>query len=143
MKLHPSNLMILYAGFSALLILSGCNSHHSVTLQGELKTWHTLTLSFEGPEVSEQSYPNPFLNYRLNVEFTNETDTFTQVRATGSNHGRSPSLNIFAYENDVGDGNNDLARILIQFPMTELSGKIYTDLTIPSSSVQYKLKILL
>ncbi|MDF1549050.1 MAG: DUF5060 domain-containing protein, partial [Bacteroidales bacterium] len=34
--------------------------------------WHTITLSFKGPETSELAKENPFLNYRLNVEFKNE-----------------------------------------------------------------------
>ncbi|MEM7298088.1 MAG: kelch repeat-containing protein, partial [Bacteroidota bacterium] len=31
--------------------------------------FHTITLNFEGPETSEQNEDNPFLNYRLVVEF--------------------------------------------------------------------------
>lgn len=34
--------------------------------------WHTLTLSFKGPESSEMAQENPFLNYRLLVDFKNE-----------------------------------------------------------------------
>lgn len=34
--------------------------------------WHTITISFKGPETSELAEENPFLNYRLNVEFKNE-----------------------------------------------------------------------
>ncbi|MEQ8549479.1 MAG: DUF5060 domain-containing protein [Cyclobacteriaceae bacterium] len=34
--------------------------------------WHTITLSFKGPETSESAQENPFLNYRLSVEFQNE-----------------------------------------------------------------------
>ncbi|WP_346880913.1 DUF5060 domain-containing protein [uncultured Algibacter sp.] len=36
--------------------------------------WHTITLPFSGPETSETATNNPFLNYRLSVEFScNET----------------------------------------------------------------------
>ncbi len=38
-------------------------------ISGELKKWHKITLSFDGPNTSETSTPNPFLDYRLNVEF--------------------------------------------------------------------------
>ncbi len=31
--------------------------------------WHTITLPFTGPETSEAAVDNPFLNYRLTVEF--------------------------------------------------------------------------
>ncbi|MGV3559635.1 DUF5060 domain-containing protein, partial [Larkinella arboricola] len=43
----------------------------SVTVQGELKKWHKITLLIEGPSTSETNGSNPFLNYRLNVTFTN------------------------------------------------------------------------
>ncbi|WP_298532991.1 DUF5060 domain-containing protein [uncultured Algibacter sp.] len=36
------------------------------------KQWHTVTLGIEGPETSESDKDNPFLNYRLEVEFYNE-----------------------------------------------------------------------
>ncbi|RXP55107.1 DUF5060 domain-containing protein [Lutibacter sp. HS1-25] len=39
-------------------------------ITGELKKWHKVTLTFEGPETSETENYNPFLNYRLNVLFT-------------------------------------------------------------------------
>ena len=38
-------------------------------ISGELRKWHKITLTFDGPETSETSAPNPFLDYRLNVEF--------------------------------------------------------------------------
>lgn len=44
----------------------------NVTVSGELKKWHTLTLTFNGPECSETDEYNPFFNYRLNVTFTHQ-----------------------------------------------------------------------
>lgn len=41
--------------------------------------WHTITLSFKGPETSEAAQENPFLNYRLSVEFKNK-DTKQSIR---------------------------------------------------------------
>ncbi|WP_109438165.1 DUF5060 domain-containing protein [Aquimarina sp. AU119] len=41
------------------------------------KQWHTVTLSFAGPETSETASDNPFLNYRLNVEFKHEKTQYT------------------------------------------------------------------
>lgn len=38
-------------------------------ISGELKTWHKVTLTFDGPATSESADPNPFLYYRLNVTF--------------------------------------------------------------------------
>src|SRR5690606_19653236 len=36
---------------------------------GELKRWHTITLTFDGPFTSETATPNPFTDYRLDVTF--------------------------------------------------------------------------
>ena len=38
-------------------------------LSGELKQWHKVTLTLDGPHASEQGEPNPFLDYRLQVTF--------------------------------------------------------------------------
>ena len=40
-------------------------------LTGALKKWHTVILTFDGPQTGEQAEPNPFLDYRLSVTFTN------------------------------------------------------------------------
>ncbi len=37
---------------------------------GELRTWHKVTLTWDGPATSETAQPNPFTDYRLNVTFT-------------------------------------------------------------------------
>jgi hypothetical protein len=44
----------------------------SATVSGELKKWHTITLTFTGPNASETSPSpnNPFLDYRLQVSLT-------------------------------------------------------------------------
>jgi hypothetical protein len=39
-------------------------------ISGELKKWHKVTFTFEGPGVSETDEFNPFMNYRLDVLFT-------------------------------------------------------------------------
>jgi hypothetical protein len=40
------------------------------TITGERRKWHTVTLDFHGPELSETATgPNPFLDYRLHVRF--------------------------------------------------------------------------
>lgn len=41
-------------------------------ITGEMKRWHKVTLTFDGPETSETAAYNPFMNYRFNVEFTHE-----------------------------------------------------------------------
>lgn len=43
-------------------------------IQGELKKWSPVTVSFHGPAMEESaSAPNPFLDYRLQVEFRSPT----------------------------------------------------------------------
>ncbi len=44
----------------------------TASISGELKKWHKVTLTFEGPEVSETDDYNPFLHYRLNVTFSHK-----------------------------------------------------------------------
>jgi hypothetical protein len=36
-----------------------------------IQQWHTITLNFKGPHVTESDADNPFLNYKLDVYFTN------------------------------------------------------------------------
>ncbi len=45
-------------------------------ITGELKKWHKITLTFDGPQADEKGAPNPFLDYRLNVSFTKGTKSF-------------------------------------------------------------------
>ncbi|WP_299128958.1 DUF5060 domain-containing protein [uncultured Winogradskyella sp.] len=42
----------------------------SQTLSGELKKWHKVTLTFNGPTVDENDQTNPFRDYRMIVTFT-------------------------------------------------------------------------
>ncbi len=48
-------------------------------ISGELKVWHATTLTFDGPELEEASGPNPFLDYRLSVEFVGPSGQRYQV----------------------------------------------------------------
>lgn len=35
-----------------------------------MRQWHTISLTLDGPQTSEAAAPNPFLDYRLDVTFT-------------------------------------------------------------------------
>jgi len=50
------------------LLLSCSQPKPQIT--GELKTWHKITLTFDGPKSSELATPNPFTDYRLDVTFS-------------------------------------------------------------------------
>ncbi len=50
-----------------------CQAVLAGQISGELKKWHKVTLTFDGPKTGETADPNPFLYYRLNVTFTHKT----------------------------------------------------------------------
>jgi hypothetical protein len=54
----------------AILLLTFHGLFGQATVSGELRQWHTVTLTFTGPNTSENNATNPFLDYRLNVTFT-------------------------------------------------------------------------
>ncbi|MGD1893290.1 MAG: DUF5060 domain-containing protein [Cyclobacteriaceae bacterium] len=58
------------------IILTSCSQSTDVAIQGELKKWHKVNLIFEGPETSELADENPFLDYRLDVTFTNGDQSY-------------------------------------------------------------------
>ncbi len=45
-------------------------------VSGELKKWHKVSVTFEGPELTERGGENPFKDYRLNVTFSNSSSTY-------------------------------------------------------------------
>ena len=59
-----------------LLIFSCQNTSYNISINGELKKWHKITLTFDGIHSSEYAKENPFLNYRLFVTFINENEKF-------------------------------------------------------------------
>ena len=52
-----------------LLLLAACSTPQPPVVEGPALQWQPLTVSFTGPQSSEDGHPNPFLNYRLNVVF--------------------------------------------------------------------------
>lgn len=65
------NLFKILSFLSVIFLFNSCSENHSVTVSGELKTWHRITIEIEGPETNEQAVPNPFLDYKLDVKFSN------------------------------------------------------------------------
>lgn len=47
-----------------------------VTIQGELRKWHKITLRIDGPFAQENGNPNPFTDYRLDVTFRQGGKTY-------------------------------------------------------------------
>ncbi|WP_298536355.1 DUF5060 domain-containing protein [uncultured Algibacter sp.] len=75
--------------FTVFLIIGLAKTLNAQNITGELKKWHKVTLEFEGPETSENAENNPFLNYKLDVTFTNsmsgKTYTIPGYYATDGN----------------------------------------------------------
>lgn len=66
------------------------------TVSGELKQWHKVTLTLEGPQAKEtDNAPNPFLDYRMTVTFRHESG--------------SPSYRVPGYFAADGDAANSSA----------------------------------
>ena len=67
-----------------------------LTITGELKQWHKVTLTFDGPRADESSTaPNPFMDYRMAVTFVHESG--------------SPSYTVPGYFAADGDAANSSA----------------------------------
>ncbi len=62
--------------FLAVIISVISCSTNKIEVKGELKKWHKISLVLQGPETSEMDENNPFLNYRLDVTFTNGNQSF-------------------------------------------------------------------
>ncbi len=79
-----------------LLTLMGVPTLASAAGQvsGELKQWHAVSVTFDGPQSSETATPNPFTDYRLDVTFTGPSGQTYKVPgyyATDGNAGESAS----------------------------------------------------
>lgn len=59
------------AALAALIVFTVASDHASAaTVSGELKCWHNVTLSLEGPQADEtDTSPNPFTDYGFWVDF--------------------------------------------------------------------------
>jgi len=60
-----------------LFLMLPCGLLRAQQVSGELKQWHDVVVTFDGPSTSETADPNPYLNYRLNVEFTKGSKKYT------------------------------------------------------------------
>ncbi len=62
---------VLFSMMYVVLVAGVCfGGKGDSAITGELKKWHAVTLTFEGPQTSEDAEPNPFLDYRLVVTFS-------------------------------------------------------------------------
>ena len=66
-KFYYPQILFIFLAFT----ICSCNNQADVKIDRDLKKWHRITLNFEGPETEELGEINPFLDYRLDVTFTN------------------------------------------------------------------------
>lgn len=63
-----------FAATPATAAPRGLDGTGAVTIGGELKQWHKITLTLDGPFAHERdTAPNPFTDYAFNVTFTHES----------------------------------------------------------------------
>ena len=67
---------VLFSGFF-LILLNGVRPAYAATISGELRVWHDVVLSYDGPATTENANPNPFLDFRLTVTFSNGSQLLT------------------------------------------------------------------
>jgi len=80
MKPISSTLYLFLSLFVTGLLFNSCSyfeSESSIFVSGELKQWHKLTLTFDGPETEEQAQINPFMDYRMIITFSKGEKTYT------------------------------------------------------------------
>lgn len=71
MIFHKIKLGPIFLILGTWCFISGCQSKSSIEILGELKKWHKVTLVMDGPATNEMDDINPFVNYRLDVTFSN------------------------------------------------------------------------
>lgn len=67
--------LVSFSGILLTVTLGGLSvlvpgTLRAATVSGELKQWHAVAVTFNGPQSSENATPNPFTDYRLDVIFT-------------------------------------------------------------------------
>ncbi|MCL5129253.1 DUF5060 domain-containing protein [Algibacter sp. L4_22] len=69
--------MRIFALLFFLISQLAFSQYKDVKVEGTLKKWQKITLSFNGDTFNESQEDNPFLNYRLNVVFKSQNKTYT------------------------------------------------------------------
>lgn len=67
---HHKSVLLCAIGLVLAAVCGSYGATQEADISGELKKWHTITITFTGPDTNEEAVPNPFLDYRLNVTFT-------------------------------------------------------------------------
>jgi len=73
------NFFLIHLLLFTLFSMPGLKAQNLGKISVDLKKWHPISITFEGPAVSETEGYNPFLGYRLNVTFRHESGKETLV----------------------------------------------------------------
>jgi hypothetical protein len=67
--------VLIWSGLLLVLVCGQeCKPGGDIVISGELKQWHNVIMTLKGPFASEDdSDPNPFADYRMDVVFTHES----------------------------------------------------------------------
>lgn len=63
--------LCVLSGILFVAVFAGSCLAQEAQISGELKQWHNVTLTVDGPQASEDGSPNPFTDYRMEVAFLN------------------------------------------------------------------------
>ncbi|MCY4186980.1 MAG: DUF5060 domain-containing protein [Bryobacterales bacterium] len=78
--LSPRRIAGRHAPRAAVLPLCAATLAAAVAIDPEIPVrWQPVTLTFDGPESSEDATPNPFLDYRLSVSFSHQASGESRV----------------------------------------------------------------
>lgn len=74
MRRHGWTIVFTALATSAVLARQPASLTKGVSIDGELRQWHKITLTLDGPQADERTNdPNPFRDYRMTVRFTHES----------------------------------------------------------------------
>jgi hypothetical protein len=68
-----------HSGSDDVIVTVTTANSGGVLLTGELRQWHKITLTLDGPTASETGTPNPFTDYRMDVTFTHPDSGLSYV----------------------------------------------------------------
>ncbi|MCB0855731.1 MAG: DUF5060 domain-containing protein, partial [Bacteroidetes bacterium] len=75
--IHPKSSLLVFVLLLAFPFTNKANPYpNTAIISGEMKVWHKITLSFQGPNTYENASVNPFMDYRLNVVFTHPDTSY-------------------------------------------------------------------
>ena len=76
----PGTIAVRFTPYMAVLLLCAATLAAAVEIAPESPArWQRVTLTFDGPESSEDATPNPFLDYRLSVSFSHQASGESRV----------------------------------------------------------------